>query len=106
MKILPEISAISTDLEEIYKDLHSHPELGFEKVRTSEIVQKKLEEYGVDEIHKNIGKTGVIAVIKGNGSGGNRSVGLRADMDALPIQETTGLPYASKYDGKIVIYHL
>ena len=101
MKILPEISAISTDLEEIYKDLHSHPELGFEEVRTSEIVQKKLEEYGVDEIHKNIGKTGVIAVIKGNGSGGNRSVGLRADMDALPIQETTGLPYASKYDGKM-----
>ncbi len=101
MNLLPEISAISTDLEEIYKDLHSHPELGFEEVRTSEIVQKKLKEYGVDEIHTNIGKTGVIGVIKGNGAGGNRSVGLRADMDALPIQETTGLSYASKYHGKM-----
>ena len=101
MNILPEISVISEDLEEIYKDLHSHPELGFEEERTSKIVQEKLKEYGVDEIHNEIGKTGVVAIIRGNEVGGNRRVGLRADMDALPIQEDTGLSYASKIDGKM-----
>ena len=101
MDILPEINLITSELEEIYKDLHAHPELGFEEERTSAIVQEKLKEYGVDEVHSDIGKTGVIGLIKGNGTGGNRSVGLRADMDALPIQETTNLPYASKIEGKM-----
>ena len=101
MNILPEISVNSKYLEEIYKDLHSHPELGFEEERTSKIVQEKLKEYGVDEIHTEIGKTGVVGIIKGNDGGGNRRIGLRADMDALPIQEDTGLSYASKVDGKM-----
>ena len=101
MNILPEISVISGDLEEIYKDLHSHPELGFEEERTSKIVQEKLKAYGVDEVHTDIGKTGVVGIIRGNNGGGNRRVGLRADMDALPIQEDTGLSYASKVDGKM-----
>ena len=101
MNILPEISVISGDLEEIYKDLHSHPELGFEEERTSKIVQEKLKAYGVDEVHTDIGKTGVVGIIIGNNGGGNRRVGLRADMDALPIQEDTGLSYASKVDGKM-----
>ena len=101
MNILPEINVISEDLEEIYKDLHSHPELGFEEERTSKIVQEKLKAYGVDEVHTDIGKTGVVGIIRGNNGGGNRRVGLRADMDALPIQEDTGLSYASKIDGKM-----
>ena len=101
MNILPEINVISEDLEEIYKDLHSHPELGFEEERTSKIVQEKLKAYGVDEVHTDIGKTGVVGIIRGNNGGGNRRVGLRADMDALPIQEDTGLSYASKVDGKM-----
>ena len=101
MNILPEISVITGDLEEIYKDLHSHPELGFEEERTSKIVQEKLKAYGVDEVHTDIGKTGVVGIIRGNNGGGNRRVGVRADMDALPIQEDTGLSYASKVDGKM-----
>lgn len=101
MNILPDINENSKNLEEIYKDLHSHPELGFEEERTSKIVQEKLKEYGVDEIHTEIGKTGVVGIIKGKNSGGNRRVGLRADMDALPIKEDTGLPFASKVDGKM-----
>ncbi len=101
MNILPEINKNSKNLEEIYKDLHSHPELGFEEERTSKIVQEKLKEYGVDEIHTEIGKTGVVGIIKGKNGGGNRRIGLRADMDALPIKEDTGLPFASKVDGKM-----
>ena len=101
MNILPDINKNSKNLEEIYKDLHSHPELGFEEERTSKIVQEKLKEYGVDEIHTEIGQTGVVGIIKGKNGGGNRRIGLRADMDALPIQEDTGLPFASKVDGKM-----
>ena len=66
IKILPEIMSISHDLEEIYKDLHANPELGFEEERTSKIIRKKLKEYGVDEIHAGLGTTGVVAVIHGN----------------------------------------
>ena len=62
---------------------------------------KKLREYGVDEVHTGLGKTGVIGVIRGENLGNNKSIGLRADMDALPIQENTKLPYASKIAGKM-----
>ena len=95
------MQSISSELEDIYKDLHANPELGFEEVRTSEIVEKKLQEYGVDEVHTGLGKTGVIGVIRGENLGNNKSIGLRADMDALPIQENTKLPYASKITGKM-----
>ena len=100
MNILPEIDKISNELKKIFKDLHQHPELGFEEVRTSEIVKKRLKDFGVDEIHTNIGKTGVVAVINGKQKGANQ-IGLRADMDALPIEETTNLDYASKNPGKM-----
>ncbi|MDC3092550.1 M20 family metallopeptidase [Paracoccaceae bacterium] len=100
MNILPEIDKISNELKKIFKDLHQHPELGFEEVRTSEIVKKRLQDFGVDEIHTNIGKTGVVAVINGKQKGANQ-IGLRADMDALPIEETTNLDYASKTPGKM-----
>ena len=80
MNILPEISVNSNYLEEIYKDLHSHPELGFEEERTSKIVQEKLKEFGVDEIHTEIGKTGVVGIIRGNDGKGNRTIGLPSDI--------------------------
>ena len=100
MKILPEIEKISEDLTSIYKDLHQHPELGFEEIRTSKIVQQKLSEFGVDELHPEIGKTGVVAIINGKNNDG-RTIGVRADMDALPIEETTNLNYSSKTPGKM-----
>ena len=100
MKILPEIKKISEDLTSIYKDLHQHPELGFEEIRTSKIVQQKLSEFGVDELHPEIGKTGVVAIINGKNNDG-RTIGVRADMDALPIEETTNLNYSSKTPGKM-----
>jgi len=100
MKILPEIEKISEELTSIYKDLHQHPELGFEEIRTSKIVQQKLNEFGVDELHSEIGKTGVVAIINGKNNDGRR-IGVRADMDALPIEETTNLNYSSKIPGKM-----
>ncbi|MEM6305756.1 MAG: M20 aminoacylase family protein [Pseudomonadota bacterium] len=98
MNILPTIAQSTEELEAIFKDLHAHPEIGFTEVRTSGIVAQKLREYGVDEVHTGLGKTGVVGIVKGRGHG-NRRVGLRADMDALPIDEISGLPYASKTPG-------
>ena len=83
------------------RDLHEHPELAFEEVRTSGIVADKLHEFGCDEVVTGIAKTGVVGVIRGRNSGNGRAIGLRADMDALPILEDTGLPYASKTPGKM-----
>ena len=98
MKILPAIDQAKTELEAIFKDLHAHPEIGFTETRTAAVVAEKLRAYGVDEVHEGVGQTGVVALIRGKGDG-NRRVGLRADMDALPITEATGLPYASTRPG-------
>ena len=97
MRIPAPIADYAETLTAIRRDLHAHPELGFEEVRTAGVVADKLREYGVDEIETGIGKTGVVAVIKGSRPG--RRIGLRADMDALPIHEQTNLPYASKNAG-------
>jgi hippurate hydrolase len=85
-------------LTEIFKDFHAHPEIGFTETRTAGIVAEKLREWGVDEVHTGIAKTGVVGLIRGKGNGPRR-VGLRADMDALPIDEQTNLAYASKTPG-------
>ncbi|MEC9179019.1 MAG: amidohydrolase, partial [Pseudomonadota bacterium] len=98
MNILPAIAAAKDEMLAIYRDLHANPELGFEETRTSKIVAEKLAEYGVDEVHTGLGKTGVVAVIHGK-SAGNRRIGLRADMDALPIDEISGLSFASQTSG-------
>lgn len=100
MSVIPKIEAFAAELTEIRQDFHAHPELGFEEVRTSGIVAEKLRAYGVDEVHEGLGGTGVVALIKGQG-GGNRRVGLRADMDALPIVEASGVPYASTNPGRM-----
>ena len=100
MSVIPRIEAFAAELTEIRQDFHAHPELGFEEVRTSRIVAEKLRVYGVDEVHEGIGGTGVVGLIRGQG-GGNRRVGLRADMDALPIEEASGVPYASTNPGRM-----
>ena len=83
------------------RDIHSHPELQFDVERTAAFVAEKLAEFGADEIVQGIGRTGVVGIIKGNSASSGRVIGLRADMDALPIIEDTGLPYASKTSGKM-----
>lgn len=84
------------DMKAWRQDFHAHPELGFEENRTAQRVADLLETFGLD-VHRNIGRTGVVGILqRGNGT---RAIGLRADMDALPIQEITGLPYASQNDG-------
>ncbi|WP_408593681.1 M20 aminoacylase family protein [Paracoccus marcusii] len=100
MPNLPEIDAAVPELTEIFRDLHTHPEIGMEEVRTSAVVAAKLREWGVDEVHEGVGRTGVVGIVHGRGQG-NRRIGLRADMDALPIQEATGLPHASTQAGKM-----
>jgi amidohydrolase len=89
---LPEITAIR-------RDLHAHPELGFQEERTSALVAEELRKLGIDVVEK-IGGTGVVGTIRGS-LGGTRSIGLRSDMDALPIQEITGLSYASTTNGRM-----
>ncbi|MGB7241086.1 MAG: M20 aminoacylase family protein [Sulfitobacter sp.] len=78
------------------RDLHEHPELLFETHRTSALVAEKLRDFGCDEVVEGIGRTGVVGIIKGKASASGKVIGLRADMDALPIQEETGVAYASK----------
>jgi hippurate hydrolase len=100
MSVIPKIEAFADELTEIRRDFHAHPELGFEETRTSAIVAEKLRAYGVDEVHEGLGGTGVVGLIKGQG-GGNRRVGLRADMDALPIEEASGVAFSSTNPGRM-----
>ena len=83
------------------RDFHEHPELLFDVHRTAGIVAEKLKAFGCDEVVTGIGQTGVVGVIKGRSDASGKVVGLRADMDALPIPEQTGVEYASKTPGKM-----
>lgn len=83
------------------RDLHAHPELLFDTYRTSAMVEEKLRAFGCDEVVTGLGRTGVVGVIKGRSDRSGKVIGLRADMDALPIEEVTGLPYASTEKGKM-----
>jgi hypothetical protein len=99
MAIINRIGEFQDDMTAWRRDFHQHPEIAFEEVRTSGVVAEKLRAFGLDEVHTGIGRTGVVGVLKGRAGGG--AIGLRADMDALPIQETTGLDYASTIPGKM-----
>ncbi len=88
------------EIAEWRRRLHQQPELGFDVFRTAEFVAEKLREFGVDEIATGIGRTGVVGLIRGR-KGERGTVGLRADMDALPIQEITGKPWQSQNPGKM-----
>ncbi|HIM25763.1 MAG TPA: amidohydrolase, partial [Rhodospirillales bacterium] len=92
------IAEWAEDLTVIRRDIHAHPELGFEENRTSDIVAEKLAEYGC-EVHRGLGKTGVVGTLRVGNS--TRSVGLRADMDALPILEANTFGYRSTCEGKM-----
>jgi amidohydrolase len=86
------------DLTNWRRDIHAHPELGFEEQRTADVVAKKLAEFGC-EVFRGIGRMGVVGRLRAGAS--LRSIGLRADMDALPIQEATNLPYRSRHEGRM-----
>ncbi|WP_170505633.1 M20 aminoacylase family protein [Ruegeria arenilitoris] len=99
MPVVNRIADFSADMAAWRRHLHSIPELEFECYETSAFVTDRLREFGVDELHEGIAKTGIVAIINGQGEG--PTIGLRADMDALPIPEETGVSYASKNPGKM-----
>ena len=102
MPIINRIAEFHPEMTAWRRDLHQHPEIGYEEVRTSGVIAEKLREFGCDAVETGIAKTGVVATIRGSGAGGNgRAIGLRADIDALPIHEETGLPHASRNPGRM-----
>ena len=99
---MPVINSIANNFEEMAawrRHIHANPELGFDCHETAKFVVERLKEFGVDDISEGWAKTGVVAVINGKGEGG--TIGLRADMDALPMPEKTGLDYASTVEGRM-----
>ncbi|MEQ8349026.1 MAG: M20 aminoacylase family protein [Sneathiellaceae bacterium] len=92
------ISSWREELQAIRRDIHAHPETAFEEKRTSEVVASTLERYGL-EVHRGLGRTGVVGTLRSGG--GNRAIGLRADMDALDLQEKNDFDYRSTHDGKM-----
>eukprot|EP01034_Spumella_vulgaris_P035485 gene35484-biopygen30190 len=98
MKLVEPIIAFQSELQQIRRDLHAHPELCYEEVRTSDVVAAKLTEWGIPVV-RGLGLTGVVGIIKSGTS--ERAIGLRADMDALPMQEINTFAHASKHAGKM-----
>jgi hippurate hydrolase len=98
MKLIDDITCFQSELRQIRHALHSHPELCFEEQHTSELIAQKLSEWNIPVL-RGMGGTGVVGIIK-NGSG-KRAIGLRADMDALPVQELNKFPHASRHPGKM-----
>ena len=98
MQTIPRIAEFHGELTEWRRDIHAHPELGFEERRTADFVAQRLAEFGC-EVFRGIGKTGVVGRLRAGD--GLRSIGLRADMDALPIDEATNLPYRSRHEGRM-----
>jgi hippurate hydrolase len=104
MPIVNRVADLQPDIQAWRRDIHQHPELLYDVHRTAAFVADRLREFGCDEVATGLGKTGVVGVIKGkkpNGNGDLKVIGLRADMDALPIEEATNLPYASRTPGKM-----
>ena len=101
MPIVNRIAALHDEVTAWRRDLHEHPELQFDVHRTAGIVADKLREFGCDEVIPGIGRTGVVGIIRGAKSTSGKVIGLRADMDALPLTEISGKPHASKIPGKM-----
>jgi hippurate hydrolase len=101
MPIVNRIADLQREIAEWRHDLHAHPELLFDVTRTAGSVAEKLREFGCDEVVTGLGRTGVVGVIRGRKGESGKVIGLRADMDALPIEEATNLPYKSKVPGKM-----
>ena len=98
MPLIPGIQESTETMTSWRRDIHAHPELGFQELRTSDLVASQLQSFGI-EVHRGVGKTGVVGVLR-NGSS-PRSVGLRADMDALPIQEANTFAHRSRHEGRM-----
>ena len=98
MNIDSRISRLHQEMTAWRQDIHAHPELGFQETRTSELVAAKLESFGL-EVHRGVGRTGVVGVLRAGRS--PRKLGLRADMDALPIQEANTFAHRSRHDGRM-----
>ena len=96
--LLDALRVLSPEFVALRRDIHAHPELAFEERRTSDLVAERLERWGY-QVHRGLGGTGVVGTLRKGG--GSRALGLRADMDALPILEKTGLDYASRHHGKM-----
>src|SRR5262245_22238906 len=101
MPIVNRIAALHPEITAWRRDFHAHPETLYDVHRTAASVAEKLKSFGCDEVVTGMGRTGVVGVIKGRRNGPQKAVGLRADMDALPIEEATGLPYKSTVPGKM-----
>ncbi len=101
MPVLNRIADRADEIAEWRRDFHMYPELQYEVHRTAATVVDRLKQFGCDEVVSGIGRTGVVGVIRGRKRASGKVVGMRADMDALPIEEATGLPYASKMPGKM-----
>ncbi|MEA3196078.1 MAG: hypothetical protein QOF32_130 [Gammaproteobacteria bacterium] len=104
MPIVNRVADLQPDIQAWRREIHQHPELLYDVHRTAAFVADRLREFGCDEVATGLGRTGVVGVIKGRkpaAKGDIRVIGLRADMDALPIEEETNLPYASKTPGKM-----
>jgi amidohydrolase len=104
MPIVNRVADLQPDIQAWRRDIHENPELLYDVHRTAAFVADRLREFGCDEVATGLGRTGVVGVIKGRKPAGNgdvKVIGLRADMDALPLNEETGLPYASKTPGKM-----
>lgn len=98
MKTIDRIDALHAEMTAWRRDIHAHPELGFEEERTADLVAAKLAEFGC-EVHRGLGKTGVVGTLQAGS--GNRAIGLRADMDALPIQEANTFDHRSRNEGRM-----
>src|SRR3954451_620392 len=104
MPIIDRVAELQPDIMAWRRDIHAHPELQYDVHRTAAFVADRLREFGCDEVATGLGRTGVVGVIKGRKPAtgpGTKVIGLRADMDALPIDEETTLPYSSKTPGKM-----
>ena len=101
MNVIDSIVTQAASIAAVRRDIHAHPELCFQEVRTADVVANKLTEWGIP-IHRGLGTTGVVGIVKGrDGGASGRAIGLRADMDALPMQEFNTFAHASKHTGKM-----
>ena len=96
MPMINRIAEFQDEMARWRQDIHAHPEIGFEENRTADIVARELESFGL-EVHRGLAKTGVVGVLKG--ASGDGAIGLRADMDALPILEQNDFDHRSQHDG-------
>ena len=101
MKLIDTVTAQADEMARLRRDLHAHPELAFEEHRTADLIAARLSEWGI-EVHRGLGRTGVVGLIHGRDGGTcGRAVGLRADMDALPMTELNRFEHASRHPGRM-----